>query len=297
MRYVASVVLLIALIVGSGLMGVPVSAQQSLRVQPLEYRTTLASGETKKGFIDITNPGSEDLQVTLSTQAFRQIDDAGTLQFFDNEQVSEGVVLDYDEFELKSNETIRLFFLVNGSKLPSGDVFAAIFATGQTTDKSGNVQQALRVGTLLNIVNGTPGPREADIMNLALPFIQIGDTLRGEYVIKNRAEEGQATGFYPTVALTIDPWRTEQQLESRLVYAGRSRTNDFAVSNDRLGFYRVTLSYQNSTTSQWVFMATGPWLGRLVAVILLFAAVIIGFIVRRHRHRERVGRRAKTKYE
>ena len=284
MRYIAGVVVIIALILGSGAVSLPANAQQSLRVQPLKYRTTLATGETKKGFIDITNPGTEDLQVAVSTQGFRQIDDTGTLQFFDSEEVNAGIVLDYEEFELKSSETIRLFFVVDGSKLPSGDVFAAIFATGRTADATGNVRQALRVGTLLNIVNGTPGPREADIVHLALPFVQIGDKLTGGYVIKNRAEEGQATGFYPTVALTISPWRTEQQLESRLVYAGRSRTNDIAVSNDRLGFYRVTLEYQGSTQSQWVFMATGPWLGRLVAATLLLVLVITGLLVWRRRY-------------
>jgi hypothetical protein len=201
---------------------VPTHAQ-SLRIQPLEYRSRIATGEPQKGFIDISNPDAVATVVHIDVQAFRQVDDQGTLQFYSNEAVSAGVLPDLTEFELGPKETMRLFFIVNGSKLPSGDVYAVLFATAQVKGDASGVRQTVRAGTLLSIVNGTPGARQASITQLKMPFLQLGEEIDGSYVVKNSADPKKATGFYPEVTISIDPLHAEQKVVSRLVFAGRAR--------------------------------------------------------------------------
>lgn len=254
-------------------------------MQPLEYRTNLAVGETKKGYVDITNPGKSALVVTISVQAFRQVDDTGALEFYDNEAVAAGIIPDFTEFELESAQTIRLYFLIKGSQLPSGDVFGVLFATARDARDESDIRQSVRIGTLLSIENGTPGARQADVVHLNVPFFQTSDTLNGSYVIRNRANKAQATGFYPAVTLSIDPLHVQQSLNSRLVFAGRTRTNDFAVTDARLGFYKVTVSHNESVQSTWVFMATGPWLARLIIGVITILAVLSGVLIWRRRRR------------
>lgn len=282
MKYGVWVIL--AVFIGLACMTTPTYAQQTLRIQPLEYRTSLAAGETKKGFIDITNPEGDALTITMSVKAFRQVDSEGRLEFYDDERIRDGIKLDYDEFELKPGETIRLFFVTDGSRLPSGDVFAAIFATTRAEEGASNVRQALQTGTLLSIVNGTPGARDAIVSDLDVPFFQIGPQLTGRYTIKNLSERGQVTGFYPSVSLSIQPLQSQHQIQSRLVFAGQSRTNEFAITDSRLGLYKLTLGHQDSRQSTWVFMATGVWAERslfLLVAVILAGGVLISALMRR----------------
>lgn len=269
------------------LMSTPAQAE-TLRVQPLEYHTTLATSDIQKGFIDITNPSGTAVTVSISVQAFRQVDDSGTIEFYTSEVVSAGIKPDLDEFELGAKEAIRMYFLVDGAKLPSGDVFAALFATAQTKGdgaKSG-VEQAVRVGTLLNIVNGTPGPRDADVVQLSVPFFQIGDKITGTYVIKNRAAINQATGFYPEVTAAIEPFRAQHNMTAKLVFAGRSRTNNFAFNEARLGFYKISVTYKDSSKSQWIFVATGIWQwAGLILLVISVVGMVAGIVYVRRRHK------------
>lgn len=269
----------------------PVGAQQALRIQPLEQRVSLAIGEKKKGFVDITNPTETPLSVTMSVQGFRQTGNNGALEFYTNDAISKGIILDFTEFELKARETIRLYFLIDGSRLPTGDVFAGIFATGQPTEGDSMVRSSVRVGMLLSVENGTPDARQAGIVHAELPFFQFGDRLTGRYVIKNLAPANQTTGFYPTVSIAVSPFHSQHQVTSDLVFAGRSRTNEFSVNEHRFGLYKVSVSYQGSVQSRWVFMATGPWAMRgLIGVLLVVVASVLFFMWRR----SRAGRRTHT---
>ncbi len=84
-------VLLLAILGLSLLLTAPTSAL-SLKLQPLLYNDILKKGEQKKGFIDISNPTGQTLQLRSSVQAFRQVDNTGTLEFYENEQVSAGAL-------------------------------------------------------------------------------------------------------------------------------------------------------------------------------------------------------------
>ena len=261
----------------------PAASAASLKVAPLEYRTTLKEGEKKKGFIDVSNPTKETVRVKASAQAFRQIDDSGSLQFFDNEQVSAGVQLDLDEFELGPREAVRMYFLLDSTRLPSGDVYGAIFFTTapETPDKTG-AGQSVRLGTLLSIVNGTPGQRDAEVTGLSVPWLQLTDKVTGTYRIKNVADPTKATGFYPNVQVRVEPWGESKKQTGKLTFAGITRTNEFTLKTLPLGIYKVSVGYADSVKSAWVVVASPL---ALVVFIVLLAGV--GFSGRYYLNRRR----------
>lgn len=231
------------------------ASAMSLKVAPLEYKTELSKGEKKKGFIDVSNPTGQRVVVRAAAQAFKQVDDKGSLQFVDNEAIRAGVKLDLDEFELGPREAVRMYFMLDGTKLPQGDVFAAIFfSTGATGTKDG-VAQRVRVGTILSIVNGTPGARQAEITGLNTSFIQMSDTIRGSYTIKNTADPEKSTGFYPDVKLSVSPWGEQKQQTGKLIFAGRSRENSFEIKAPWVGMYLISVRFDdNSSRSQLVLV-------------------------------------------
>ncbi len=253
-----------------------------LKVAPLEYRATIGKGEKQKGFIDISNPNLETIRVKTSVQAFRQTDDNGTLEFFDSEQVSAGVKLDLDEFELKGREAVRMYFLLDGTKLPKGDVFAAIFFTSTDGLTSGMVNQQVRLGTLLSLVNETPGSRDAVVEKLNTSFVQFGATTKGSYEIKNTAQS-QTTGFYPEVTLSSWPFGKTQKSTSRLVFAGRTRATDFELQLPPLGLYKVTATYGGSSKTNWILVLHPLF---LVSLGILAGITVALVILRKQRRRK-----------
>lgn len=245
----------------------------SLKLAPLEYRTTLRSGEKQKGYVDVSNPTTETLRVKTSAQAFRQVDDNGTLQFYEDEKFSSGVLLDLDEFDLGPHEAVRMYFILDGSKLPMGDVYGAIFFTTTPTKHTDGVGQAVRLGTLLSVVNGTPGQREAKVVSLNTSFIQIGDTVKGSYAIKNTGDPAKATGFYPVVRTSIWPFGEAKTSKGKLIFAGRTRENDFELKTPLVGFYKVSAAFGSSVQSKWIFVI------KPVVVITLFVIVLAAWFV------------------
>lgn len=272
-------VVLGCLVVGIFLWPQDVSAL-SLRVTPLEYRTELAKGEIKKGFIDISNPSAEKMIIKTSVQSFRQTDDIGSVQFFDSEQLSEGIRLDLDEFELGPREAVRMYFLIDGKKLPTGDVFGGIFFTTGPAKATIGTGQSVKLGTLLSIVNGTPGSRKAEVKAIKLPSFQFDTKIHGSYIIKNTGDSQTSTGFYPKVNLSLSPFGEKRSQTSKLVFAGRTRENTFTVNAPPFGFYNVKVAYGDSVQSKWIFIAHPGALA--IAIIILAIAIAFLRIYRRH---------------
>ena len=253
-----------------------------LKLAPLEYRTTLKSGEKQRGFVDVSNPGKETVRISVSTQAFRQTDDNGSLEFFDDEHVSAGILLDLDEFDLGPHEAVRMYFVLDGTRLPPGDVYGAIFfTTAPARYRESGVGQSIRLGTLLSITNGSPGSRKAAITKLNVPFLQLGDDIRGDYHIKNTGDPRTSTGFYPKVKLSARLFGEERQDRGKLVFANRTRQNDFELKAPPFGLYRVTAAYGTSKQSAWVFVAH-PF-----ALIALAVVVVLGGLALSLRRRKK----------
>ena len=253
-----------------------------LKIAPLEYRTTLKEDERQRGFIDISNPSAQAVNVVTSVQAFRQIDDDGGLRFYDDARIEAGIRPELDRFTLGPREAIRVYFTVDGAKLPEGDVFAAVFFSTAPARQGEGIGQVVRVGTLLSIVNHTPGERKAVITDLELPFFQLGDDIQGNYRIRNTGSH--TGGFYPQVTLAAWIGGGERRQDSVLVFGGNTRTNEFELSAG-FGLKRVSVSYGGSERSGWVLLLP-PWFIGVASIVLL----IVGFEAALW-HRRRLKRR------
>lgn len=241
----------------------------TLKISPLRYDASLEKGEKKKGFVDITNPTDNVVKITLSVQAFRQKDDAGTLEFYDSSAVQEGVLLDYSEVELLARESFHLAFRIDGSKLPSGDNFAALFAA-TVPDTNGAGEQTIKVGTLLIISNATPSAHEAVIENLNGSLLQFSDALRLSFGVRNTADASMATGFSPTITVRAWPY-IHDTVNGPLVFAGRTRQVEYAKTGSYLGILAVTVATGDSSQTMYRLAVTGYWR----VIVPLVAALIV----------------------
>ncbi len=260
----------------------PPSQALTLKIAPLSYQASLEQGEKQKGFVDIANPGAIPVVVKLHVQAFRQINDAGELEFYDNQQVSAGVQLDLNEVELGAHESLHLAFLLDGSKLPQGDVFAAILGTALISGGQGGATQSVQVGTLISATNGTPLGHEAVITRFDTPFLQIGDNVDANITVKNTADPKRYTGFYPTISYEIWPFAKEN-VQGPLIFAGRSRDITLRQSGNYIGFVSVNVAAENNHQRKIIFVITGYW--RWLSLLTLVALLAGSSLFYRHRNR------------
>lgn len=283
MRYLSGILLFIGYVIITSPLA---SAAPAIGLQPLQYVETLQKSERKKAFIDVTNPSPEPVTVQFSVQGFKQIDEEGTLSFYDDPLISRGVLLDYQEKEIPAKKMLRLFFIVDGTKLPSGDVFAAIFA--RTKGDEGVLVSSVRVGTLLILTNGTPGVRRASIESISTPFLHLGNSVRGEIKIRNTASADTASGFFPKITINMWPFGPTKTIAGPLVYAGNSRVVSFDQPGSQLGIYKLTASYEDSSKAQWIFVVTGIWRWILLTILTAGFIIIFGWISAKKRRRNNV---------
>lgn len=273
-RVVVGAVLSIAIAVG---LVSPSAGALSLKIAPLEYTTELKKGDVKKGYIDISNPDAKSAKVALSVQAFRQTDNQGSLEFYDSEQLLAGVKLDFDTITLRAGEAMRVYFLLDGTKLPSGDVFGAIMAS-TVPDKSAGTAQAVSVGTLLMIQNGTPVAHTATIDSLSARWLQIGDAITARFEVTNPEAQKKSTGFSPQITVALRPYQVKG-VQGPLLFAGRTRAVDYRQTGDYFGPMLLDVSYENSHQTKLMFVITGYW--RWVAPLVAAAALVIGWFALR----------------
>jgi hypothetical protein len=257
----------------------PTSSALGLKAAPLEYKTTLKKNERQVGIIDVSNPMGQTVHVRTSVQAFRQIDNNGGLQFYDDERTASGIKTDLGQFDLGPREALRMSFTIDGAKLPEGDVFAAIFFTTDLAVPRSGVGQLVRVGTILSIVNKTPGSRAAEITGFNAAFLQLSDTTRGTYKVKNTGPTNG--GFYPVVKVSAWPVGKTKDVQSSLVFGGRERQNDFQYPSG-YGIHLIEVGYGNSKKSQWV-VTIAPWM--LIATIMIILIIGIEILLYKRRHK------------
>lgn len=281
-RYVVGAIALAIALAGCGS---PQAWAASLKVQPLQYNATLAKGEVKKGFIDISNPSGSTLHLATSVQAFRQTDDDGSLEFYDNPQVAAGITPDFAELTLLPRRAIRMYFLVQADKLPSGNVFAALFVSSKATEGSGSeVLESVKLGTLISLVNGTPPSQHAAIVGVTAPLFQFGSGVTASYRVKNTAQEKQATGFYPRIQATLKPLGLSRQTDGPLVFASRTRQREMTLPASVFGVYYLNVAASDGAKGAWVIAVTGYW--RWLSPLLL-AVLAVGLWGARHRKKHR----------
>lgn len=243
----------------------------SLKISPLRYDVSLEQGETKKGYVDVTNPTLETVHTKLTVQAFRQIDNEGSLEFYDSEAISTGVLLDYTEVDLAPRETLHLAFVLDGTKLPSGDSFAALFAS-VIPKALGASEQTIRVGTILVINNGTPSAHSAVVENLSSSLFQFGDGLRVTFDVRNTAKLGESTGFAPSITVTAWPY-VDDTVQGPLVFAGRTRVVSYEKRGNYIGVLGIKVKAGDSEQIVYRFVVTGYW-----RFVLPFVVIVIGLL-------------------
>ena len=276
-RFGYGILLIITLML---LQGGPASAL-GIKIAPLEYKTTLRDGERKQGVVDVSNPSEQAVDVSVSVRAFRQIDDNGGLEFYSDTAIENGIQPELTSIRLEPKDAVRLTFSVDGKTLPEGDVFAAIMFTTIPALPQNGVGQQVRVGTLLSLENRQPGERSAKIIDLSVPFLQLSQTSKGSYSIKNTGSK--TSGFYPEVTVRSWPGGAAKTVTSSLLFGGRERSNEFSYATG-YGIHRIEISYKSSTKSRWV-IAIAPWMIILTVFIVLIIGVELTLLHRRRLQR------------
>ncbi len=272
-KLVASIVLVLSVVVCG-----PSVHAESLKIAPLIYDdVVLGKGEVKKGFVDISNPEYQKQTVQLQVKAFRQIDDQGSLEFYSNEQVAAGITLDFDKITLDNRGAMRVYFVLNGAKLPQGDVFAAILASTIPSSR-GAAAQSVSVGTLLIIQNGTPVSHTAEIMSFDSNWLQIGDGLSARMRVRNPADAKSSTGHYPSIVVAAQPYAT-MTVKGPLLFAGRTRAVEYREQGSFFGPIYLKASVGTSSKGQLIFAVTGYW--RWLAPLLLVFFIVMTIVLRR----------------
>ncbi len=272
---VMAIMALIAVITPSAVMA------DTLEIAPaINKGIELDKGEKKKGFVDIANPTASTARIKLTVQAFKQTDTDGSLEFYDSEQVRAGVKLDLNDFSLGPKETIRVYYLLDGTKLPTGTVFAAILAQQQQEDTA--VAQSLRVGSLLSITNGTPTPRTATVKSVSAPFLQLGEGMVVTADVANESDDPNTTGVFPLLEYNFWPYGSSQA-EGPLVFKGNVRSVEYRKPGNYLGLVRVSVSAGENEKTTYVFAITGVWQWLFPLIVGVVVASGIGFALYKKR--------------
>ena len=291
------IVFILSVIIGATWFAPSVAAADVVQMRPLMYQEILAKGQSKRGVVDLSNGSDEKTEYNLSVRLFRQVGDDGSLEFYDQADVTSGIRLDVTNIVLNPKDAARITFSVDSSKLPQGDVFAAIFATTKRPTVPQAIVPVAQVGMLLIIQNGTPGPRDARIDELNISQLQTGDKLSGTVTVTNPAPPEKSTGFFPKMSVRLEPWGSSTKFDGPLVYAGRSRTFNFSVPSNQFGLYKVTVTANNTSESRYVFLITGKW--KIIVPLILIALVglfAVGMILAKiFRHRKSSKKRTPQK--
>jgi hypothetical protein len=263
---------------------------ESLRLAPLTFEDDI-EGEKKKGFVDIANPTANAVSVTIEIQAFRQINDRGELEFYDDPLVSAGITPDLRSFELGPRESVRMYFGIDSQKLPKGRVFAGLFARSLSPGASlSGTTTSTRVGTLLMLQNGTKGKEVGEFAGSLIPIVHIGEGIRGAVVYKNTGTGEDATGYFPVFSIAATPWGPESSQKGSLVFPGIQRTTNFDLQGDYVGVYRLVVRAGGDSVSQHIIVVTGYWRWLLPLIVTAsgFSILLCGIYLKKRRFSKRV---------
>lgn len=254
------------------------AAAAGLQIRPLLYKEQLKAGETKKGYVEVSNALHTPTKLRLHIKEFRQINGAGNLEFFTSESLTAAVKLDLTEVDLGPREAARVYFAVDGTKLPPGDIFGSIFAATVAQSDAGIIPSA-QVGTLLILENGRPGPREAAITRPQTPLLQTGNSITGAVDVTNVASKDAPSAFFPVMRASFGPvWGESRQFEGPLIFAGITRKVSFSVpSRNRIGVFKITVEGHGAKAEKWVLLVTGFW--RPVVVVSGLIALLAGYML------------------
>ncbi len=276
--------LLVLVVAGLTLLTYRPASADGISISPLKYQANL-DGKIEKGAVDITNLSGFTESITTEVQAFKQIDDKGTLQFYSDPLVSAGITPDYQQFQLKPGERIHLYFLLNGQKLPKTRIFAALLAQAKPVEPSYSITPILRIGTLLMLKNGNGDlPKQGQVNGWRVSLFQFGDGVSGQFNFKNTETGNKASGYFPN--FTVQLGGATDNFSGDLVFPGINRPQSFNLPGSRIGIYHLKLSSDaNTSTSQWVVVLTGYWRWLLPLLVIIVVGLLV-LALRWHKSRK-----------
>lgn len=256
-----------------------------LRATPLKYEEQIELGSSKTGFVDVSNPNDVTITITTSVRGFRQVDLDGNLEFYEDEQLNEGIAINVDRFDLGPREAARVFFQIDSNKLPEGGVYGVLFfetTSQKASPATSSIETGSRVGTLLILENGDRGVKEGRIEGLNIDFWQFGSGIEGDVFYRNPESE-LAIGYAPGLSGRL-LWADEREIETGMVLPGVIRKFPFELKGDYFGLLPLTLAdaTTGAETTGWVLAVTGVW---RVVVPLIIMAILASFGLYRYTRR------------
>jgi hypothetical protein len=260
----------------------------SLQVSPLQYQDELKPGHIEQGYVDVSNPGDSEITVDSSVQGFRQVGTEGNLEFFTDPDTSAAIKVGLNNFILGPREAVRVVFNVDGSKLPQGGTYAAIFFRTQPPAQASSasfIAQSANVGTLLLLTNGPSTPHHATISRPKLGLWQFGNNLTpGSFLFTNTDHTPHPVGVRPELSVRVLPWGHAEGITGGLVLAGISRQFSFVRHGSYLGPLPVTVTDKltGAHATAWIIACTG-WYRLILPAVL---GLLVWLWWRRHRRKQ-----------
>lgn len=272
MKRLAGLIILLLMPLGASAAG---TDQFGLQIAPLKYETSFEGPTPKIGYIDVANPSADSVRVVASIQGFRQSNNSGDLEFFDDPVLAGAITLASSDFVVTPRGAVRVPFSVDPTKLPDGGNYGAIFFQTQNGAKlpKGNVLvPSARVGTLL-LLNNHGGKKAGRINKLTVPFWQFGNTISGHLSYQNTGKNG-FLAFNPTLEISLLPGMRHQYITGPLIFPSRERSVEFGRSGSYLGLLPVTVTAkEGGRQTRWVFAITGFWRWGLPLVLLFLFGI------------------------
>jgi hypothetical protein len=236
-----------------------------LRIAPLRYQAHLEIGQPKSGFVDASNPSGSPIHVSFQVEAFRQINDRGELEFYDDSRLAAAVTPALSEFDIGPREAVRARFTIDPAKLGPGGAYGVIFLrtipTGQAT---GQIATSARVGTLLILDVGGTGTQSGSISSLQVPRLIFGHAQAPVTLsYSNTGTKATALAFFPKLDLSFGFAGSPKTVTGPLVFPHRARVVKTTLHpGNAIGPVPVTVhdhSGGGAPSTVWVFADTGIW--------------------------------------
>ena len=254
-----------------------VLADASLQLNPLKYEDVLPDATVRQGFVEVSNPSDTGIKVTTSVRGFKQADLDGNLAFFDDPQLSNGIIPDLPAFVLGPREAIRVTFSVDPSKLPRGGVYAVLFFRTQPEATSSNVSYLLEsanIGTLLLLQNGAAGKANGEISKLSFPLLQLGSGIRGTITYRNTDRNTGGSAVTPRLSAKIQIFGKDHSSDGALVLPQSARKLPLIITGSYFGILPLQVSAAGAShKTVWIIACTG-WYSYLLIVII---AALVGY--------------------
>ena len=277
---------LAGLILGAGanasLVRPAAAAVPALKLAPLQYRTHLELGAPQTGILDVSNPTGAPVKLQTEVQGFRQTDNDGTLEYYDDERLRAAITPSLGAFTLGPREAVRLSFVVDPNKLGPGGSYGVIFVrTLPSGPAPAQLGTSARIGTLLIMDVAGTGQRQGTVGLTALPAWHYGSApIRVQLTYHNTGTARTALAFAPQLELSLDH-QPAAVVPDPFVFPGRTRTvaTSFKPGN-RIGLVTVRVgdtSGGSSPVTRRIWLVSGYWTWLLPLLIIIGLGVVIGY--------------------